>query len=334
MVIITNYNKSKESESNTSERRTADSVIMLSDPICYEYDISALDKNSTVKFTLLLVAGFITVLLNVIEITILIKKGSRKSAFEVILLSLGFADTFAGLSLLTIGFGRLSYFLQPATLTTLTKTSSNLYVAGQTLLVFSIWASFVQILLITVERFMAVYFPIRHRTLTYARKQASRIAIFSVWIFAVGMGHLFYFKCRIAIIISVGSTLILSIVIMIIYGLIAQKMILTKRKLNRPDELRIHHTGQHLANNTEFLVVVNSITIIAFSAVCSTPWIVITVLRLTNAINVGQSSYSLAYYILASSPLWDPLIYFFFSRYRKRNVQSGMKSKNIPINSL
>ena len=180
---------------------------------------------------------------------------------------------------------------------------------------------------------MAVYFPIRHRTFVSVRRQ-SRVIIFTVWIFAVGMGLLFNFKCKMTVIISVISTLILSIIIIIIYGLIAPRMMLNRRKMNGPVEPIVHQTGQNLANDTEFLVVPNSVTIIAFIVVCLTPWIVLTMLLMANTLYAGEANYSVAYYIIASNPLWDPLIYFFFACYRRRNSQPDLGSKNILINSI
>ena len=261
------------------------------------------------NFILPICVGFVTILLNLIEIVVLIKRGSRKSSFEIILLSLGFADFIHGVGSLLDGTAGLFEVLSPKSAV---GAVGILYSAAWTTIAFSVWASFLQIFLITLERFTVVYFPIHHRVLD-SKKYKSKIAISILWTASIGMGLLFYFKKHIFIFCSLVGTMTLTVILIIIYGLIIRKVMIGNRQENHLNELY----QQSPNNERQHLVVINSGIIIACFILCSSPWMVYEIFRLAKQQGMGTSRV-VTYNILAINRLLDPLIYFLFSYHRKK----------------
>ena len=103
--------------------------------------------------------GLITQILNFIEIWLLIEKSQRKTPFEIILLSLAFADFLAGTGTLLLGSVHLLYLLPSIAKSDMLHI---LYITASIVIGLGLAASFVHVFLITIERFGAVYFPIHH----------------------------------------------------------------------------------------------------------------------------------------------------------------------------
>ena len=276
-------------------------------------------KQVIVQFVLPISVGFTTVLINLIQAVVLIKKSSRKSPFEIILLSLAFADLFSGAGALLIGTVDLLHLLQSTVKSGLVAI---LGFSGPIIIAFSVWTSLLHVLLIAIERFTAVYFPLYHRIFISKRRNSTFI-ISVVWTISVVVVPVYYFRYKICVITGLISSWLLIGFLIIIYGLIARKVTLNNKQQARSGE---PNDSQH-SSKTQSLVVMNSGILIVSFILCSSPWVVLTTRNLLDGqhyIEENQFRSNIAHYIFVVNSLLDPFIYFFVSYYRKKNLIKGV----------
>ena len=162
---------------------------------------------------------------------------------------------------------------------------------------------------------MAVCYPIHHRRFG-DKKTNSRLVITLAWVTAAGLAFLHLTKYTICAISLLAVSLFLTGFLMIIYGLIAQKIILNTRQQNKEGEINCSSPTKRI----QCLVVINSAAIVTCDILCSCPWMALTILKLVKGQNIERNQFpiSLLLYIMAMNSLLNPLIYFFISYYRKR----------------
>ena len=259
-----------------------------------------------------IIVGLLTQFLNFIEIWLLMKKSQRKSAFETILLSLAFADFLVGTGTLLLGILHLLYLLPS------TNKSDMLSITAENMTVLGITASLIHVYLITIERFAAVYFPIYHHVFV-SKRQNSRITIALMWIISAALDIVCFFKFQIYFITAlVGISLLMGLLV-VIYGLIARKIVLNNRMRQQ------NHSGQSQVHGRkdkiQQLVVINSGLIVACFTLCSSPWMISAVVKLFNGQTIERTQTpdgALLYHLFVVNSLLDPGIYFLVSYYRKR----------------
>ena len=251
------------------------------------------------EFITLISTGIMTQFLNFIELWLLIKKSERKSPFEIILLSLAFADFLTGTGALFLG----------------TADSLYLFMIADIITVLGIAASFIHVLLIAIERFVAVYFPIHHSVFVFKR-QTSLITITLGWIVSVTSVLVYTFQFKAYLIFALILVLVLTGLLVVIYGLIMRKIVLNNRQQIFPGESQ----ARGRRNKIQRLVVINSGIIAACSIFCSSPWVILTILRLLKGVNIErfQIGYRFTHHTMVLNSLFDPLIYFLVSYYRRR----------------
>ena len=129
---------------------------------------------------LFIIVAFLTAFLNIAEIVLIIRCNSRK-AFDKLLLSLAASDVLVGLSIAAFkSFDLITH----NTIDWLEGTSfANIFV-------YSITFSISNLLLITIDRFLAVRFPIKHRMLVTERQVNKTIVI--VWVLCLVSTAVFF----------------------------------------------------------------------------------------------------------------------------------------------
>ena len=264
------------------------------------------------EFIVPISVGLMIQFLNFIEIYHLIKKSQRKTPFEIILLSLAFADFLAGTSALLLGIGRLLY-LPPSTAKS--DVLHILFIAVDSITAFSVTVSLGHVLLIAIERFAAVYFPIHHRVFV-STKKISWTIITLMWMVSAALLLVYFFQFKTCLISGLITVLLLTVFLVIIYGLIARKIILNKRQQNR--SVQLHNQGH--GNKIQRLVIINSGIIVACFIFCSFPWVILIMLKLLKGweIEKDQFEYHFTYFTVVLNSLLDPLIYFLVSYCRRR----------------
>ena len=162
------------------------------------------------KVISLLSIGFITVVLNLIEVVIIAKEGHGRSLLETTPLSLGFADLFVGIAVILSG----TCYLLPSSVSP--DPDQILYASLVIIFPMSFWASFQHILLTAAETFSAVYFPIPH-PLFILKKRNSIIEVSILWLSSVLTCPLHYFQTEAFMYLSLAAAYIGIEIMIIIY---------------------------------------------------------------------------------------------------------------------
>ena len=258
--------------------------------------------------------GLITQFLNFIEIWLLVKKSRRKNPFEIILLSLAFADFFTGTAALLDG---IEFLLYPHPSTAKNDLIRILLYTADAITALSIAASAIHIFLIAIERFTAVYFPI-HQRVFISKRRNTRITLTVVWIVSAGWVFVCFFKFHIYLITSLVGVSLLMGMLVVIYGLIARKIILNNRVRQQICSGQSQVQGRR--EKIQHLVAINSGIIVACFIFCLSPWIIFAIRELLEGHTVERthSPYAASQFsMFAVNSLLDPLIYFLVSYYRK-----------------
>lgn len=124
------------------------------------------DKTTMIGYSLI---GTITILLNLLEITLICKVKKKLKTYEQLLLSLAASDILVGVS--SVVFGSLHSHVSA----TISRQIFTFMVS------FTFVASLLNLLLIGVDRLAAVRFPFKHRVWVQNRKVVK--AIVGIWVF-------------------------------------------------------------------------------------------------------------------------------------------------------
>ena len=136
-------------------------------PACGEID------NAKLKNSIHLTFGVLIAILNLVEIILIAKIKRKKKIFEVLLLSLSVSDCMFGLS---NAFVSIPYVASICRFQEIVETAYTLYV-------FFVLTSIFHLLLITIDRLIAVLKPLKHKTCLSRRRFYKYLAI--LWILAV-----------------------------------------------------------------------------------------------------------------------------------------------------
>lgn len=124
------------------------------------------DKSTIAVYSLI---GVITVLLNSLEITLIVKRNEKLKTYEQLLLSLAVSDILVGIS--SVVYSSLTYHVNPV-------TNRQIFAFMVT---FSFETSLSNLTLIGLDRLFAVRFPFKHRI--WIQKRMILKAILGIWVF-------------------------------------------------------------------------------------------------------------------------------------------------------
>ena len=251
--------------------------------------------------------GLSAIILNFLEIWLISRKGNRKTCFEVILVSLSFADMISGV--IFFGSGISSFFD-----TFLTSTFFGEVLFYSTALnSIGLSSSILHIVLITLERVIAVYFPLKLKL--WITKTRTKFFMLTIWCTTVAICVLLYFFCRTnkelnhkVAVIFFSIVILIGLSMAVIYTLIARKIITAVRQ--RRQRLATLHqqeaTNSASNNKREGLIVINSAIVTLCFLLCNGPMAVHRLLKAEKFfITVGS--------FMALNPMLDPMIYFHYS---------------------
>ena len=268
--------------------------------------------------------GILGLFLNAIEMRLLIHKGKKKSCYEILLLGLGCADILAAsiFSMHGILMMLITEFLEHLSDEVRGKLQK-LVVITRGAIAVSMALSFTNVWLITIDRYIAVNFPLKHRI--WVTKRRTRIMLVVIWCLQTTPLCLSLFvptiKHRPEIIKVLGGLNMLGCVaLLFVYCCIARKL----RKAQR-ERKRWNTQQEDGSTNSNFkqegLVMVNSIAVTLCFIICYAPTWFFTLFSEPTGFN---SRYYARQSFLALNPVIDPMIYFLFSCYLKKD-----KVKNI-----
>ena len=241
---------------------------------------------------------------NIFVLAILRKKGNQRTVFDLMIVSLSVADLLTCLSAYAYAVYQLVLYLLPQntrgdTAASIIKSSLNIITSFLYLL------SLVHVLLITFQRFCAIFWPIRYRqvmTKTLIKKIIATMWVFLLASYSVAKTFSDHKKenpINGVIIFALGGTFLS------FYMMITVKIcILLKKK-------QFH-------SKTEHRVLLNSFGVTISYFACFSPYAYLTLMRE----KFSAREYSLITAITLVNFVLDPLFYFYFSHWLNRRDEN------------
>ena len=263
--------------------------------------------------------GFLGLLLNATEMRLLIHKGKKKSCYEILLLGLGCADILAA-----------SIFLMHGVLIILStdlvgdvakgKIKMMMGITGGAIGI-SIGLSNMNVYLITIDRYITVNFPLKHRI--WVTKRRTKILLVVGWCLQPIPMCLYFFVPTVnrRLIIKALGAMNMSgcVALLFVYGCIARKLRNVQRQRKRWNTERMD-SDRNSNSEQDRLVIANSIAVTLCFIICYAPSGFFTLSIETT----DYTGYFATVPFLALNPVIDPMIYFLFSYYLRR---AQMKNK-------
>ena len=242
------------------------------------------------------------IIANNVVIFILYKKGNHRKVFDLTIASLSVTDLLSCTSAVTNSiYGLVFYSIQR-------KSDRNLIlrIAG-----FFFLLSLFHVLLITVLRFFAIFWPMKYRQNMTKAKIKKLIA--TIWILSLAAMSAVYYTFKNQKLHPLFAIIIFSLgtVVTSIYILIAVKIFLLLKK-------------KQFDWKNEHRVLLNSVGVTISYFAFFSPYAASTM----TARNHKQTEYEFLLSITLINFLLDPLFYFYFSYWNNRRIENRRNRKN------
>ena len=255
--------------------------------------------------------GFMIIVTNLVEIICIVRK-KDKTPFEKLLLSLALSDLLVGVittvyKTLDLVLGQKPWLLDKMTVVVFTLST-----------IFSLQ----NLLAITIDRFLAIRFPIKHRILVTPRRINALITF--IWLLSllvgVGLDLILVIVVQsgydIVMVSSTGGIIAIGTVINIIYFCIIKFLFTRQVKVTaRPEDGKVLQRIQELfrgPQKTERAVLLSSVVVAASFIICTFPF-AIEYLRFRDGEHLSFASKML----IVLNSLLNPFVYFFNNFLRK-----------------
>ena len=265
---------------------------------------------------------------NILELIYLFRQKKQKTIFGLTLTSLCIADILGSLTLGLAGGFRLVEYSGPKTITIYKNTTmAIIWMAGHGALLFSVGTSFMHIVIISIQRLLVVFLPIKFRT-TFTPGHGLAV-ILVTWFLMFIYGTIAFFFSKVMLAVSYYMVLVFGITLVVCYAAVTYKLWVKskERKLLRAK-----------TDNSTKRVVLHSISVTVAFLVCTVPHSVLYIFFYKTQ---SLAAYHFVNCVIALNPLLDPLIYFFFynqcSKYffKKRSLKpkrtKGQSTEEIPL---
>ena len=225
----------------------------------------------------------------------------------MILLSLSFADIISGV--IFFGSGISSFFDTFFTSTSFEEVLFYLLALNSIGLI----SSMLHIVLITLERIIAVYFPLKLKF--WITKTHTKFSLLTIWCATVAICILLYFFCRTnkelihkVDVIFFSIAILIGLSMAVVYTLIARKIVTALRQRRRRLGTLHQQEARNLTSNSrrEGLIVINSAIVTLCFLLCNVPMAVHQLLKADQFFITAGS-------FMALNPMLDPIIYFHYS---------------------
>ena len=255
--------------------------------------------------------GFMIIVANLVEVICVVRK-KNKTTFEKLLLSLALSDLLVGV-IITV-YKTLDFVLDR-------KPWLNEGVTGFVFILSSVF-SLLNLLAITIDRFLAIRFPIKHRVLVTPRR--ANAVVILVWVstclVAVGISFTLilevpYANQYVITILAIGIISI-GIIINVIYFCILRFLLTRQVSVTaRPEDVKVLQRILKLfrgPQKAERTVLLSSIIVVFTFIICTFPF-AIEYLRVRDGEDLSFASKML----IVLNSLLNPFVYFFNNFLRK-----------------
>ena len=260
-------------------------------------------ESATLTFLIII---SIIIIINFSEILILIRSRKRLTNYECLLLSLAISDLLVGLSKGSVHLLKYIGIRQVAT------DKERLIVC------FSVACSLSHTIAITLDRLLAVAYPMKHRVLS-TRKNIILLLIiawsFSLIVFPTGFISMNHVKFSLSVLI-----LAISLLIIMTYSFIIYKAVIKRRRFLLTTNSQF--SEQSIKMKREF-------NLVCMCFLISITFITMSVPFSISALKYGVASMSARFLLIANS-IANPMMYFFW-KYIDRKV-TARRSKKIKQN--
>ena len=270
--------------------------------------------------------GISAVIANVAKIAFLYRPRRKLSAFEITLLSLSLANIICGLCFFFLPLTIMvvsKYFLNPSGV----AAGLTLVAINEIFMEFSVSSSLLHIIIITLERLLAVTFPLKRKQLV--GKKWPVLCVITVWVVsAVFTGTVWVssgpMPWRYTLLESPRDfvlpyvVIITGIILILTYGFIIAKIKKARDTLSTDNQKHSDQNAKTKRRNEKALVF-NATTVTACFILCTWPSAI-------KSIWISQASHlnMIFFSLVALKCFLDPIVYFFVQYFRdkRRNSQS------------
>ena len=256
--------------------------------------------------------GLVGLVTNILEMISIIYQRKQKKVFGVTLLSLCIADVLGSLSFAIVGLTRILEYDGALTISILPNTSlAATWKAGHACLFFSVGTSFVHVIIVAIQRFFAVFLPIKFKTRFLYRHCVTILSLVWFALFAAGVVGFFYFEA--IWYISYVLTLVVCFIMILCYTAIVLKTFLKSQSRRR-----LSKSKPNMINDQTQKVLSVSVGVTMAFLVCTLPHAVFYLF-------VADISTLVFYHtvnsMISMNPFLDSVVYFVFYDRCIRNVQ-------------
>ena len=256
----------------------------------------------------------VALLLNLIEIGLLLRRIKRITIFEIWLLNLAAADEIVSLFMLFIESIRLVKGEE-----TLGKELTSVRQVTETIVHFSVFFSSCTLLVIAVDRFVAIKFPFKHRLLVTKKKAVTIMLI--TWFVNIMISLFELFANDKAFQILDGSVIIL----MSLFYLATYSLIIYSTVARRYTTQTKHSRGVD-SGTKEVEVIATCVLVVISYQICMLPYAVA-------ALSYDWKNMPrYVFFMLYCNSVTNPLVYFFkgiLGRKLKQKKVSGGNNKDV-----
>eukprot|EP00112_Aurelia_sp_Birch-Aquarium-sp1_P006201 Seg169.5 transcript_id=Seg169.5/GoldUCD/mRNA.D3Y31 product="Beta-2 adrenergic receptor" protein_id=Seg169.5/GoldUCD/D3Y31 len=261
---------------------------------------------------------FAALLLNIIEIGLLLRKIKRITIFEIWLLNLATADKIVSVFMLILESIRLVTGEE-----TLGIAFASVRKATETIVHFSVYSSSCILLVIAIDRFVAVKFPFKHRLLVTKKKAV--IIMLMTWFVNITISLLGSFSNSKAFaILDSGVIILMSLLFLVTYTLIIHSTVAARRRSISQKHCRGLESGVK-----EVEVIATCVLVVISYQICMLPYAIATM-----CCDNSKDMPLYVFFMMYCNSITNPLVYFFKGILgrklkQKQNQINGSNSRDV-----
>lgn len=265
--------------------------------------------------------GLIGTLANTLEVSLICHKKKYKTIFGMTLLSLSISDALSSLCFFTVGLMRIIEYDGTSTLKIIPGTElAMVWQGGHGALFFSMGTSFLHIVIIAVQRFFAVFMPLKY--ISSFRIRHCVVLLITVWILFFAGGVIGYFYLQAIWYASYILALTVCLTLLLCYTAIVIKNFHAEQNRRRLMSGKESAVNKNVRKTSSKVLRLSMAVTVAF-LLCTFPHAIFYLF-----VNKNWTYYHTINSMISVNPFLDSIVYFvfYYQRDKTRSV-TGYISK-------